>query len=140
MGNGVTTTGLTNPIATQVLVLGWPRSKLAQNLVGIECEAKRGSLKGGDGSDRRGCAGAVRLVQPNQQDKPNKPNRRNRPNEQISVCDVRYLVLKYYRFRKDAHAVTLGCRKNHTGQEACTGRGLGFVHDSFEMLFDGVFA
>ena len=56
------------------------------------------------------------------------------------MCDVRHLVLNCYRFRKDARAVTLRCRENHAGQEACTGRGLGFVHDPFEMLFDGVFA
>ncbi len=31
-------------------------------------------------------------------------------------------------------------RENHASQEACSGRGLGFVHDSFEVLFDGVFA
>ena len=56
------------------------------------------------------------------------------------MCDVRHLVLNCYRFRKDARAVTLRCRENHAGQEACTGRGLGFVHDPLEMLFDGVFA
>jgi len=45
-----------------------------------------------------------------------------------------------YRPRKDVLDVTLWCRENHASQEACPGRGLGFVHDSFEMLFDGVFA
>ena len=45
-----------------------------------------------------------------------------------------------YRFRKDVRDITLGCRENHASQEACSGSGLGFVHDSFEMLFDGVFA
>ena len=53
---------------------------------------------------------------------------------------MRRLALSFYRFRKDARAVTLGYRENHAGQEACSGSGLGFVHDSFEMFFDGIFA
>ena len=48
--------------------------------------------------------------------------------------------MSFYRFRKDVRDITLGCREYHAGQEACPGRGLGFVHDSFEMFFDGVFA
>lgn len=44
------------------------------------------------------------------------------------------------RFRKDARDVPLRCRENHTSQEACSGGGLGFLHDPFEMFFDGVFA
>ena len=48
--------------------------------------------------------------------------------------------MSFYRFRKDVRDITLGCRENHAGQEACSGRGLGFVHDPLEMLFDGVFA
>ena len=48
--------------------------------------------------------------------------------------------MSFYRFRKDVRDITLGCREYHAGQEACAGRGLGFVHDSFEMFFDGVFA
>ncbi len=55
------------------------------------------------------------------------------------MCDVRHLVLDFYRSRKDARDVTLRCRENHASQEACSGSGLGFVHDPFEMLFDGVF-
>ena len=45
-----------------------------------------------------------------------------------------------YRFRKDAQDGPLRCRENHASQEACSGGGLGFLHDPFEMLFDGVFA
>ena len=49
-------------------------------------------------------------------------------------------MFDFYRFRRDARDGPLRCRENHAGQEACTGRGLGFVHDPLEMLFDGVFA
>ena len=44
------------------------------------------------------------------------------------------------RARKDAWEDLLRCRENHASQEACSGGGFGFVHDPFEMLFDGVFA
>ena len=48
--------------------------------------------------------------------------------------------LDCYRSRKNFRDGTLRCRENHASQEACPSRGLGFVHDPFEMLFDGVFA
>ena len=50
------------------------------------------------------------------------------------------MLLASYRFRKDAWDGPLRCRENHASQEACSGGGLGFVHDPFEMLLDGVFA
>lgn len=45
-----------------------------------------------------------------------------------------------YRSRNNFRDGALRCRKNHASQEACSGSGLGFVHDPFEMLFDGIFA
>ena len=45
-----------------------------------------------------------------------------------------------YRLRKDAWDGSMRGRENHASQEACSGSGLGFVHDPFEMFFDGVFA
>ena len=50
------------------------------------------------------------------------------------------MLFDSYRFRKDARDGPLRCRENHASQEACSGGGLGFLHDPFEMLFDGVFA
>ncbi len=50
------------------------------------------------------------------------------------------MMLDSYRFRKDVRDCPLRCRENHASQKACSGSGLGFVHDPFEMLFDGVFA
>ena len=50
------------------------------------------------------------------------------------------MVFDSYCFRKDARDGPLRCRENHASQEACSGGGLGFLHDPFEMLFDGVFA
>ena len=50
------------------------------------------------------------------------------------------MVLDFYRSGKNVRDVTLRCRENHASQEARSGSGLGFVHDPFEMLFDGVFA
>ena len=79
----------------------------------------------------------VHLVQPNKQDKTDRPNR---PNEQVSVWVVGQIVFASYRFRKGARDVPLRSRENHASQEACSGGGLGFLHDPFEMLFDGVFA
>ena len=49
-------------------------------------------------------------------------------------------MFDFYRFRKDACDGPLRCWENHASQEACSGGGPGFVHDPFEMLFDGVFA
>ena len=45
-----------------------------------------------------------------------------------------------YRFRRNAWDGPLRCREDHASQEACAGGGFGFVHDPFQMLFDGVFA
>ena len=44
------------------------------------------------------------------------------------------------RSSKDVRDGPLRCRENHASQEACSGGGLGFLHDPFEMFFDGVFA
>ena len=44
------------------------------------------------------------------------------------------------RSRNNAWDGSLRCREDHASQEACSGGGLGFVHDPLEMLFDGVFA
>ena len=44
------------------------------------------------------------------------------------------------RSNKDVRDRPLRCRENHASQEACSGSGLGFLHDPFEMLFDGVLA
>ena len=43
------------------------------------------------------------------------------------------------RARKDAREDLLRCRENHASQEACAGRGFCFMHNSLEMLLDGVF-
>lgn len=43
------------------------------------------------------------------------------------------------RSRKDARDEFLRRRENHASQEACPGSGFCFVHNSFEMLLDGVF-
>jgi len=50
------------------------------------------------------------------------------------------MVFDSCRSRKDVRNDLLRCRENHASQEARSGSGLGFVHDPFEMLFDGVFA
>ena len=50
------------------------------------------------------------------------------------------MLLDCYRSRKNFRDGPFRCRKHHASQEACPGRGLGFVHDPFEMFFDGVFA
>ena len=63
-----------------------------------------------------------------------------RPHWPILVWEVGQMMFDSYRFRKDARDGPLRCRENHASQEACSGGGLGFLHDPFEMLFDGVFA
>lgn len=60
--------------------------------------------------------------------------------EQVSVWDVRKMMIDFSRSRKDFGDGPIRCRENHASQEAGSGSGLGFVHDPFEMLFDGVFA
>jgi len=58
----------------------------------------------------------------------------------ILVCGMWQMMWESYRFRKDVRDWPFRCRENHTSQKACSGSGLGFVHDPFEVLFDGVFA
>ena len=43
------------------------------------------------------------------------------------------------RFREDVLDKLLRGRENHASQEACPGRGFCFMHNSLEMLLDGVF-
>ena len=50
------------------------------------------------------------------------------------------MMFDSYRLRKAAWDGLLRYRENHASQEACSGGGFGFVHDPFEVLFDGVFA
>jgi hypothetical protein len=71
---------------------------------------------------------------------PNKPDRPNRPNEQVSLWVVRQMMCDSCRLRKAVRDGPLRCRENHASQEACSGGGLGFLHDPFKVLFDGVFA
>ena len=49
-------------------------------------------------------------------------------------------MFDFSRPSKDVWDGPIRCRENHASQEAGSGSGLGFVHDPFEMLFDGVFA
>jgi len=63
-----------------------------------------------------------------------------RPRGPVVVCGTGQMMLESYRFRKDVRDWPFRCRENHPSQKACSGSGLGFVHDPFEMLFDGVFA
>lgn len=49
-------------------------------------------------------------------------------------------MIDFSRSGKDFGDGPFRCRKNHASQEAGSGSRLGFVHDPFEMLFDGVFA
>ena len=62
------------------------------------------------------------------------------PNKQVSVWQARQKIFGFYCSGKDARDGLLRRRENHASQEACSGGGLGFVHDPFEMLLDGVFA
>lgn len=50
------------------------------------------------------------------------------------------MMFDSYRSRKDVRDDFLRCRENHASQEACAGRGFCFMHNSFEMFLDGVFA
>ena len=43
------------------------------------------------------------------------------------------------RSRKDARDEFLRRRENHASQEACPGGGFCFMHNSLEMLLDGIF-
>ena len=49
-------------------------------------------------------------------------------------------MIDFSRSGKDFGDGPFRCRENHASQEAGSGSRLGFVHDPFEMLFDGVFA
>ena len=49
-------------------------------------------------------------------------------------------MIDFSRSGKDFGDGPVRCRENHASQEACSGSRLCFVHDPFEMLFDGVFA
>ena len=56
------------------------------------------------------------------------------------MWDVRQMMCDSCRSSKDVRDGPLRCRENHASQEACSSSGLGFLHDPFEVLFDGVFA
>ena len=49
------------------------------------------------------------------------------------------MMFDSFRSRKDVRDDLLRCRENHASQEACAGRGSSFMHNSLEMLLDGVF-
>ena len=45
-----------------------------------------------------------------------------------------------YRFKFDALDCRFRCREDHASQKPCSGGGLGFMHDPFQVFFDRVFA
>lgn len=49
------------------------------------------------------------------------------------------MIFDSYRSRKAVRDDLLRRRKNHASQEACTGCGFCFMHNSLEMFLDGVF-
>lgn len=60
-------------------------------------------------------------------------------HDQVSVWDVWKMVFDFTRSRKAVWDGLFRRRENHASQEAGSGSRLGFVHDPFEMFFDGVF-